>query len=73
LSRSALTILALATLISFGLWLSIRGASLEEVELLPARCRRRVRWWQRNARYVQLACAVVAAAAVCLQVSEVVE
>jgi hypothetical protein len=66
-------ILALAALVSFGLWLSMRGASLEEVELLPARCRRRVRWWQRNAKCVQLACAVVAVAAVCLQVSQAVE
>lgn len=73
MSRSAVAILALAALVSFGLWLSMRGASLEEVELLPARCRRRVRWWQRNAKCVQLACAVVAVAAVCLQVSQAVE
>jgi hypothetical protein len=73
LSRSALAILALAALFSFGLWLSMRGASLEEVELLPARCRRRVHWWQRNARYAQLGCVVVAIAGVCLQVSAAVE
>jgi hypothetical protein len=65
--------LAWAALVSFGLWVSMRGASLEEVELLPPRCRRRVRWWQRNARCVQLACLVVAVAAVCLQVSAAVE
>jgi hypothetical protein len=51
----------------------MRGASLAEVELLPARCRRRVRWWQRNARYVQLSCVLVAVATVCVQVSGTAE
>jgi hypothetical protein len=68
-----LAIFALAALVSLGLWLSMRGASLAEVELLPARCRRRVRWWQRNARYVQLSCVLVAVATVCVQVSGAAE
>jgi hypothetical protein len=67
-----LAILSLAALVSFGFWLSMRGARLAEVDLLPARCRRRVRWWQRNARYAQLACGVVAVIAACVQVSAAV-
>lgn len=72
MSSPALAILAIATLVSFGLWLSMRVAGLADLELLPARCRRRVRWWQGNARNVQLACAVVAAASACVQISTTV-
>lgn len=72
MSRSALAILAIAILVSFGLWLSTRAAGLAEIELLPAHCRRRVRWWQGNARYIQLACAIVALGAASVQVSTVV-
>lgn len=72
MSRSAFAVLAIALLISFGLWLSTRAAGLAEVELLPARCRRRVRWWQGNARYVQLGCAAVAVAAACVQIGSAI-
>jgi hypothetical protein len=68
LSRSALAILAIAMLVSSGLWLSMRAARLAEVEVLPAYCRRRVRWWQHNATHVQLGCALAALAAACMQV-----
>lgn len=64
-----MAILAIATLVSFGMWLSVRAAGLPEIELLPARCRRRVHWWQGNARYVQITCAVTALAAAGMQIS----
>jgi hypothetical protein len=67
-SKSALAILAFATLVWFGVWLSVRAAGLAEIQLLPAHCRRRVRWWQSNARHVQIGCAVAACAAACLQI-----
>ncbi|MEP7179896.1 MAG: hypothetical protein ABI775_12455 [Pseudonocardiales bacterium] len=68
MSKSALAILLIATLVWFGVWLSVRAAGLAEIQLLPAHCRRRVQWWQSNARSVQIACVVAAAAAACLQV-----
>jgi hypothetical protein len=68
-SRSALAILAIAILVSFGMWLSVRAAGLAEIELLPGRCRRRVRWWQGHARYAQLCCALAALAAAGVQIS----
>ena len=44
------------------------AAGLADVELLPARCLRRVRWWQGNARYVHLTCVIAAVAAACVQI-----
>jgi hypothetical protein len=66
-SKSALAILLIATLVWFGAWLSVRAAGLAEIQLLPAHCRRRVQWWQGNARHVRLVCAFAAGAAACLQ------
>ena len=71
MSRSALVVLALATLASSGLWLSMRAAAAAgtaAVEVLPARSLRRVRWWQANARHFHLACAMVAITAACIRV-----
>jgi hypothetical protein len=64
-----LAVVAIAALVSIGLWFAMRGAQLADVELLPARCRRRVRWWQANALHVQVGCGIVAAAAVGMQIS----
>jgi hypothetical protein len=68
-SDAALAVFAIATLVSFGVWLSVRAAGLAEIELLPGRCRRRVYWWQSNAKPVQIICAAAALAAACLQVT----
>lgn len=57
---TALVILAMTTLVWLGTWLSARAAGSAEVDLLPAACRRRVRWWQARAGQVQLGCAVLA-------------
>jgi hypothetical protein len=69
MAKSALAILLIATLVWFGVWLSVRAAGLAEIQLLPAHCRRRVQWWQSNARHVQIICAVAAAAAACVEIS----
>jgi hypothetical protein len=69
MSGSALAILGIAILVSLGLWLSVRAAELANVELLPARSLRRVRWWQGNAKHVHIACAVLALAAACVQIT----
>lgn len=69
MSGTPLALLAIAGLFSLGGWLSTRAAGLAEIELLPAQCRSRVRWWRGNARYVQSACAVVAVAATCVQIA----
>jgi hypothetical protein len=63
---------SIAALLSSGLWLATRAAGLADVEVLPARCLRRVRWWQGNARYVQSACAVIGIAAACVQIGATV-
>jgi hypothetical protein len=68
MSRPVLAVLGIAVLISLGLWLSMRAAGLADIEVLPARYRRRVVWWQGNQKHVQLACAVVAVAAACVQI-----
>jgi hypothetical protein len=67
MSKSALAILLIAALVWFGVWLAVRAAGLAEIQLLPAHCRRRVQWWQSNARHVQIICAVAAIAAAGMQ------
>ena len=69
MSKTALAILALAVLLSAGVWLSERAAGLAEIQLLPSHCRRRVQWWQSNARHVQIACALAACAAAGIEIS----
>lgn len=64
MSNPALVVLAMTILVWFGTWLSARAAGLAEIDLLPAGCRRRVRWWQAKAGHVQLLCAVLAIVAV---------
>jgi hypothetical protein len=66
-SSTALTVLAIAALVSLGLWLSMIAARFTEMELLPAHSRRRVQWWQANAGHVQIGCALLAVAAACIQ------
>jgi hypothetical protein len=61
----------IAVLFSLGLWLSMRAAALTATEILPARCRRRTRWWQANARHFQYVSIVVALVAVGVQVGSV--
>jgi hypothetical protein len=73
MSRSALAILGIAIVISAGLWLSMRIAASASIDLLPARYRRRLQWWQGNGRTVQFACALVAVAAACVQVGMAVD
>jgi hypothetical protein len=59
----------IVTLFWFGVWLSVRAAGVAKIQLVPAQCRRRVQWWQSNARHVQIICAVAAAADGCVQIS----
>ena len=69
MSKTALAILALAILVSAGMWLSVRAAGLAEIQLLPSHYRRRVQWWQSNARHVQFGCAAAVCVAAALQLS----
>jgi hypothetical protein len=66
-SSTALTVLAIAALFSLGLRLSMIAARSTEMELMPAPIRRRVQWWQANARHVQIGCALLAVTAACIQ------
>ncbi len=68
MSRSALAILGIALVVSLGLWLSMRIAARTSVDVLPARYRRRIQWWQGNERIVQVGCALAAVGAACVQV-----
>jgi len=65
---STWAVLMIAVLASAGLWLSMRAVGLADVqavvERLPTRLRRRVRWWQGNARHIQMFCLVAAVASV---------
>jgi hypothetical protein len=69
MSRTALAIFAIAILISSGLWLSMRAAAVANLDLLPVRNRRRVRWWQQNSRHVQLGLAGLALTSVIVQLT----
>ena len=59
----ALWLLAIAIVFAAAMWLSVRVVPISDLEALPARCRRRIEWWQRNARWAYVSCAVLAAAA----------
>jgi hypothetical protein len=76
MADSMLAVLLLAILVSAGLRVSMRVVMLADVqsalEQLPARIRRRVHWWQVNARYVQLACVLAAAASICTQLGSTI-
>jgi hypothetical protein len=66
-STYLLAVVAVSVLSSLGLWLSLRVARFAQVELLPVRYRRRVRWWLSNAAHAQLGCLAVALVAVSIQ------
>jgi len=68
MSRSAMAIFGIAFITSAGLWLSLRIAATASIDLLPARYRRRMQWWQGNGRTVQVACALVIVGTACVQV-----
>jgi len=56
-------LIAVSALVAGALWLSLRAAATAELEILPARSRRRLQWWQSHHGPVYLACAAVAVAA----------
>ena len=58
----ALWLLAIAIVSAAAMWLSVH-VPISDLDGLPVRCRRRIEWWQRNARWAYATCAVVAAAA----------
>jgi hypothetical protein len=51
------------------MWLSLRAVPMSDLDVLPVRCRRRIRWWQLNARWLYVSCAALAAAAALTHVS----
>jgi hypothetical protein len=65
----ALALLAIAVVVPTAMWLSLRVVPMSDLDVLPVRCRRRIRWWQLNARWLYVGCAVIAAAAALTHVS----
>jgi hypothetical protein len=59
----ALWLLAIAIVSAAAMWLSVHVVPISDLDGLPVRCRRRIEWWQRNARWAYATCAIVAAAA----------
>ena len=59
----ALWLLAAAVVFAAAMWLSVHVVPISDLDLLPVRCRRRIEWWQCNARKAYACCAVLAAAA----------
>ena len=46
----ALWLLAGAVVFAAAMWLSVHVVPISDLDVLPVRCRRRIEWWQRNAR-----------------------
>jgi hypothetical protein len=65
----ALPLLAIAVVVPAAMWLSLRAVPMSDLDVLPVRCRRRIRWWQLNARWLYVSCAALAAAAALTHVS----
>jgi hypothetical protein len=59
----ALSLLAIAVVSGAAIWTLVHVVPRSDLDVLPARCRCRVEWWQRNARWAYASCVVVAAAA----------
>jgi protocatechuate 3,4-dioxygenase beta subunit len=59
----ALWLLAIAIVSAAAMWLSVHVVPISDLDGLPVRCRRRIEWWQCNARWAYAICAIVAAAA----------
>jgi hypothetical protein len=70
MTESVIAVVAISTLVSGALWLSMRMAAGANLAVLPAHSRRRVQWWRLNAHHVYLGCAGLALATVALQVSQ---
>lgn len=66
---AALALLAIAAVIAAAMWLSLRVVPMSDLDVLPVRCRRRIRWWQVNARWAYACCAVVAVGALLTHLS----
>lgn len=58
-------LIAISLLQAVALTLSLRAMETVDIDVLPASCRRRLRWWQRHRHQAYLLCvaAVVAALA----------
>jgi hypothetical protein len=56
-----LALLAIAVVVAAAMWLSLRVVPMSDLDVLPVRCRRRIRWWQLNAHWIYACCAVLAA------------
>jgi hypothetical protein len=67
MASPAFALIAMSALVASALWLSLRAIAGAELEVLPARCRRRLMWWQRHYRPVYLGCAAAAVTAALVQ------
>jgi hypothetical protein len=58
----ALALLGIAAVVAAAMWLTLHAVPMSSLDVLPARCRRRITWWQLNARWVYACCVVLAVA-----------
>lgn len=63
MASAAAALITLAATVAGGLWLARRATALAELDMLPARWRKRVLWWQSHHGPVYVGCALVALAA----------
>lgn len=66
---TGLVLPAIAVLIAAAMWVSLHVVPMTDLDALPARCRHRITWWQRNARWMYIACAVLATGSALIRIS----
>ncbi|HZC54220.1 MAG TPA: hypothetical protein VE441_17225 [Mycobacterium sp.] len=64
-----LALLAIAVVVATAMWLSLRAVPTSDLDVLPVRSLRRIRWWQLNARRIYACCAVLAATGLLAHIS----
>jgi hypothetical protein len=71
MAQRTTALIAISILVAAYLWIFLRVAAVSELDVLPARCRRRLLWCQRNERRVYAGCIALASTALLLQVGTV--
>ena len=60
MTEPAVPLLTLAVLMPAATWCSLRATAAVDLDFLPRRSQRRIKWWQAHAGYVYVAGAVLA-------------
>ena len=68
MSHTASVLIGVAFLVAAGMFATLRIAAASDLAMLPASCRRRLRWWQVNARTLYLGLAALAVLCMAVQV-----